>query len=111
QHAATDPANDQAGGPVVAAAVVAIVGSTIDPIVPSEPARRVAAIIAAVVTCRVPVPDTRLPAVATILTAVPFVLTPIPPILTPVAPVLATVPFIFVAVATILALRHRRSRQ
>src|SRR5690242_14373019 len=55
QHAAGDAADDQARGPVIAAAVVARVRAAVDAVVAAHAPRRIAPVIVAVVRRRIPV--------------------------------------------------------
>ena len=90
EHGAADTTNDQAGGAIVASAIVAIVRAPIDAIVSAQPSRTITTIVAFVIPSRIPVVVARLVAS---FTAVPSIL--------------ATIPPVFVAIPALLALGIR----
>jgi hypothetical protein len=105
EHAAAYAADDQAGGAVVASAVVAVVRTPIDAIISPQPSRTITAIIASVLPRRIPVPVAR---VIAIFTAVPLILTTIPPIFPAISPVLAPIPPVFATIPALVVVSLRR---
>jgi hypothetical protein len=100
EHPATDAANDQAGGAVIASAVVTIVPAAVDAIASIQPAETITAIVTSVVPRWIP---TIVACIVAVFTTVPAILTTIPAIFPPVATVLTPIPPVLPPVATVLA--------
>jgi hypothetical protein len=88
QRAAGDAAKNQTGRAVVAVAVVAVVRTPIDSIVPAQTSRPIAAVVAAVIARRIPGAGADVAVVA----AIAPILTPVPPVFAAIASILAAIP-------------------
>ena len=53
EHTTADTANDQAGGAIIASAVVTVVRAPIDTVVSAQPSRTITAIVASVIPSRI----------------------------------------------------------
>jgi hypothetical protein len=98
EDATGDAPDDQAGGAIVAPAVITIVRATVDPIASTESTRSIPAIVAPVVAGCIPV---LVPRLVTVFTTVPSIFAPVAAIFTPIPAVFPAVAFVFAPIPPI----------
>jgi hypothetical protein len=109
-------ADNQAGGAIVAPAVVAVVGPPVNAIVSAQTSGAVAAIVASVVRRRIPVAAALLvaivPAIPSVFPTISTVFPAISPVFLSIASIFPAIPAVFVPIAALVApsLRSRGQR-